>query len=146
MMMETANEVGRLGLDAIKLHNLYAVSGTPLGDQVTAGEIEMLERDDYIRTVVDFLERISPRVIVERISGDAPPDYLIAPQWCLEKSSLRLSIENEFRRRGTRQGSHFVAPEISPEIRARPDDLTPNEIRMQIENRGRLPVLKLQSK
>jgi len=143
MMMETANEVGRLGPDAIKLHNLYAVSGTPLGQHVLDGEIEMMDRDEYVHTVVDFLERVAPEVIVERISGDAPPDYLIEPKWCLEKSSLRLSIENEFRRRGTRQGSHFVPPSIPPDQRPVPQDQTPDSIRTQIEKRGRLPVLKL---
>ncbi len=144
MMMETAAEVGRLGFDAIKLHNLYAVEGTPLGDQVHSGEVQMMERDDYIQTVVDFLERVPAEVIVERISGDAPPDYLIAPKWCLEKSVLRLAIEDEFRRRGTRQGSRFAPPSLAPNDRPRPTDTTPAEIQTQISNRGRLPVLKFE--
>ena len=47
-----------LGFDAVKIHNLYAVKGTPLGQQVIDGEIKMMERDEYVTTVVDFLERI----------------------------------------------------------------------------------------
>ena len=144
MMMETANEIGRLGFDAVKLHNLYAVEGTPLGRQVAGGEIKMMERDQYVRTAVDFLERIPPQVIVERISGEAPPKYLIEPKWCLEKSALRLAVESEFRRRGTRQGSRFKPPDVHPARRAVPADNTPESIRAQIDNRGRLPVLKLQ--
>jgi hypothetical protein len=144
MMMATAQEVGRLGFDSIKLHNLYAVKGTPLGEQVERGEIKMMCRDDYIRTVCDFLERIPPEVIVERVSGDAPPSYLIEPKWCLEKSTLRLAIEAELRRRGTRQGSRFTPPEIQPTLREVPADRTPPAIRARIERRGRLPVLKLQ--
>ncbi|MFG0288716.1 MAG: TIGR01212 family radical SAM protein, partial [Rhodopirellula sp. JB044] len=31
MMMQTAKEIGILGFDSIKLHNLYCVRGTPLG-------------------------------------------------------------------------------------------------------------------
>ena len=85
MMMQTANEISVLGFDAIKLHNLYAVKGTPLGTEVLEGKVKMLEYETYIKTLVDFLERISPEVIVERISGDAPPDFLIAPKWCLKK-------------------------------------------------------------
>jgi len=142
-MMETAAEIGRLGIDAVKLHNLYAVRGTPLGDQVIRNEIEMLPRDEYIKTVVDFLERIPPEVVVERVSGDAPPEYLIEPKWCLEKSTLRRSIELEFHRRGTRQGSRFVQPEIPPTQRPVPPDLTPQTIRDQIETRRRLPILKV---
>ncbi|GAA5505960.1 TIGR01212 family radical SAM protein [Novipirellula caenicola] len=144
MMMETATEIGRLGFDAVKIHNLYAVLGTPLGDQVQSGEIVLMQREEYIHTVVDFLERIPAEVIVERVSGDAPSNYLIEPKWCLEKSSLRLAIEQEFKRRGTRQGSHFVAPEIPPAERPRPADETPESIRNQIDLGRRLPVLKIE--
>lgn len=142
MAMETAAEIGRLGFDAVKIHNLYAVKGTPLGDDVIAGRIKMMDRDHYLRTAVDFLERIPPEVIVERISGDAPPDFLIAPRWCLEKSALRADIEGEFRRRGTRQGSRFEPPAVPPPARPRPADQTPAAIRNRIEASRRLPVLK----
>ena len=143
-MMATADEIGCLGFDAIKLHNLYAVKGTPLGEQVLAGEIEMLRRDQYVATVVDFLERIPPEVIVERVSGDAPPDYLIAPRWCLEKSALRREIEREFLDRGTHQGSRYDPPAVPAAARPRPADGTPEPIRLQIDRRGRLPVLKME--
>ena len=144
MMMQTADDIGRLGFDAIKLHNLYAVRGTPLGDQVLDGTVSMMEYEDYIQTVVDFLERVPAEVVVERISGDAPPNYLIEPKWCLEKSALRRAVEMEFSRRGTRQGSQYTPPDLQPADRPIPDDLTPEVIRLEIENRGRLPVLKLQ--
>ncbi|MFK8111741.1 MAG: TIGR01212 family radical SAM protein [Rubripirellula sp.] len=145
MMMETAEEIGRLGFDAVKLHNLYAVRGTPLGEQVESGAVKMMDREDYVQTAVDFLERIPPTVVVERISGDAPPNYLIEPKWCLEKSKLRLSIENEFKTRGSRQGSRFRAPTLAPQDRPVPADRTPESIREQIDTRGRLPVLKMES-
>lgn len=144
-MMQTADEVSRLGFDSIKLHNLYAVQGTTLGEQVISGKIQMMRQDTYVRTVVDFLERISPTTVVERISGDAPPKYLIAPKWCLEKSTLKLQIESEFQRRGTRQGSHYRPPSLMPDDRPRPADNTPATIRSQIDVRGRLPVLKMET-
>ena len=145
MMMQTANEVARLGFDSVKLHNLYAVEGTPMGDEVKSGHVQMMQRDDYINTVVDFLERLPPEMVVERISGDAPPKFLIAPDWCLEKSSLKRSIEQTFATRGTRQGSRYQRPAISPRQRPRPEDNTPDSIRSQIDVRGRLPVLKIES-
>ncbi len=145
MMMQTAAEIGRLGLDAVKLHNLYAVHGTPLGDQVLSGDVQMMGRDEYLSTVADFLERIPPQVVVERVSGDAPASYLIEPKWCLEKSALRSELESEFARRKTRQGSKFVPPELPPQQRPVPNDETPEPIRRQIETRGRLPVLKIES-
>ncbi|MCC9658433.1 TIGR01212 family radical SAM protein [Rhodopirellula halodulae] len=144
MMMKSAEEIGRLGFDAIKLHNLYSVRGTPLGEEVLSGKVQMMARDDYVRTVVDFLELIPPEVIVERVSGDAPPEFLIEPKWCADKQGIRREIEAEFQRRGSRQGDRYVAPELLPSERPRPDDATPESIRKQIDVRGRLPVLKIQ--
>ncbi|MEM6980653.1 MAG: TIGR01212 family radical SAM protein [Planctomycetota bacterium] len=143
-MMSTADEVARLGIDAIKLHNLYCVRGTPLADDVLSGRIQMMEREPYIKTVVDFLQRIPPQVIVERISGDAPPDFLIAPKWCAEKSAIRIEIEAEFDRRGARQGDQFQPPSIPPDQRPRPNDRTPSSILAKIDSQRRLPVLRLQ--
>lgn len=139
-MMHTARSLGVLGVDAIKLHNLYAVHGTPLGDQVLAGQIRLQERTDYVRAVVDFLRRIPPQVIVERVSGDAPPDYLIEPKWCLEKASLRSDIEQEFVRLDARQGDLY-----DPGWEDEPIEPlgTPDSILRQIAARGRLPVFKV---
>jgi radical SAM protein (TIGR01212 family) len=103
-MMATARELARLRIDAVKIHNLYAVKDTPLAQQVARGEVTLMERDAYISTVVDFLELLPPTTLVERISGDAPADYFVGPAWCLDKPSVRLALEAEFVRRDTRQG------------------------------------------
>jgi len=106
-MMETAQEINRLGIDAVKIHNLYAVRNTPLGDQVAEGEIELMGRSEYVTTLVDFLEVLSPTMVVERISGDAPPDYLVGPEWCTDKSAIRLAVETEWERRDSWQGKYW---------------------------------------
>lgn len=110
-MMATADEMARLKIDAVKVHNLYAVKRTSLGDQVERGEVTLMERDEYVSTLVDFLERIPPTTIVERTSGDAPPDYFIGPQWCLDKQTTRNAIEAEFVRRDTWQGRLYSSPD-----------------------------------
>jgi radical SAM protein (TIGR01212 family) len=107
-MLATAREVARLGLDAVKLHNLYVVRGTPLADQYARGEVKLLERDEYLETVVDFLELLPQRCVVERVSGEAPPDYLVAPNWCLDKDALRRALDAEFLGRDTWQGKAYV--------------------------------------
>ncbi len=78
-MLATAQEIGRLGIHSVKLHNLYAVRDTPLADAVAAGTIRLPEFDEYIGYVADFLEAIPPGCVVDRLCGDAPPQYLIAP-------------------------------------------------------------------
>lgn len=112
-MMATAREVARLELDAVKIHNLYAVKNTPLGEQVERGEIKLMSRDEYLSTLVDFLELLPPSVVVERISGDAPDDFFLGPAWSLEKASLRLAFEQELVRRDTWQGKQWAAEQAA---------------------------------
>ena len=106
-MMATSDELGRLGVDVVKIHNLYCVKNTLLADQVARGEVRLMERAEYMRTVVDFIERLPPTMIVDRISGDAPPDYFVGPSWCLDKPAVKAAVLAEFTRRGTRQGASY---------------------------------------
>jgi radical SAM protein (TIGR01212 family) len=104
-MLETARELARVKVDAVKIHNLYAVKNTELADQLKRGEVTMLDRDNYVRAVVEFLELTPPAVVVERVSGDAPPDYFVAPQWCQDKPAVRDAITAEMEKRDTWQGA-----------------------------------------
>ena len=106
-MMATADELARLRLDAVKIHNLYAVKNTVLADQVARGEVQLLDRSTYIGTLIDFLERIPPTTIVERVSGDAPPDYFLGPSWCLDKNGLKRALQAELARRDSWQGKRL---------------------------------------
>jgi radical SAM protein (TIGR01212 family) len=106
-MLATAREVARLQLDDVKIHNLYAVEHTPLAEQVRRGEVRLLERDEYLATLIDFLELLPPEMIVERVSGDAPESFFIGPSWCLDKPAVLLALQAEMERRDTWQGRRF---------------------------------------
>lgn len=106
-MMATARELARVNIDAVKIHNLYCVKNTRLADQVASGEVNLMGRDEYVHTAVDFLELLPPTMVVERISGDAPPDYFIGPSWCLDKAAVKRAVEAEFTSRDTWQGKLY---------------------------------------
>jgi radical SAM protein (TIGR01212 family) len=109
-ILATARELGRLSVDAVKIHNLYCVKNTPLADQVASGEVRLMERAEYVRTLVDFIELLPPTVIVDRISGDAPPDYFVGPSWCLDKPAVKAAVLAEFARRDSWQGQRHAVP------------------------------------
>ncbi len=109
-MVETAREMARLQVDSVKLHNLYVVRDTPLATLWERGEFRLPEKDEYVRFVADFLEHLPPNCVIDRLAGDAPPQYLLAPDWCRQKAAIRHDVEREFARRGTRQGSHWNPP------------------------------------
>ena len=104
-MQATARELAHLEIHSIKLHNLCAVRNTVLAEQLAAGQVRLPGFSEYVQYVVDFLEALPPTVVIDRLSGDAPPEYLIGPSWCLDKAAVRSAVEAEFRRRGTFQGA-----------------------------------------
>jgi radical SAM protein (TIGR01212 family) len=106
-MMATAREVASSRLDAVKIHNLYAVDNTPLAEQVRSGEVTLMTRDEYIETLCDFLELLPPSMVVERISGEAPGSYFVGPEWCLDKPAVLQAVQDEFARRDSWQGKKF---------------------------------------
>jgi radical SAM superfamily enzyme len=108
-MLATARELARLGVDAVKIHNLYCVKNTRLADEVAAGRVRLMERDEYVATLVDFLELLPPTMVIDRISGDAPRDFFVGPDWCLDKPAVKAAVLAEFKRRGTWQGHSFAA-------------------------------------
>lgn len=108
-MLATARELARLRLHAVKLHNLYAVEQTPLAALVRSGEVVLPEREAYVQWVVDVLEQLPPECVIDRLSGDAPPEFLVGPAWCLDKAGVQRAIERELERRQSWQGRAFVS-------------------------------------
>jgi radical SAM protein (TIGR01212 family) len=121
-MLATADTLASLPIDAVKIHNLHVVRDTPLEKLYRAGQVPMMEQDEYVRLVCDFLERLPPNMVIQRLSGDAPPQYLVAPRWCLDKPTLLAAIQEELERRGSWQGRWCVpdAHERAPSSRVGP--------------------------
>ncbi|HEY6838805.1 MAG TPA: TIGR01212 family radical SAM protein [Geobacteraceae bacterium] len=103
-MLATAGILNRLGVDGVKLHLLHVMRDTPLAVLHARGEVPLLGRDEYVGLVCDFLERLSPEVIVQRLTGDGGRDHLVAPLWSLAKFEVLNAIDGELSRRGSRQG------------------------------------------
>ena len=112
-MMATARVVANCGLDAVKIHNLYCVENTPLAEEVRSGKVVLMERDEYITALVDFLELLPTTMVVERISGEAPGDYFVGPEWCLNKNAVLQAVKDEFARRGSWQGKKYESPVLT---------------------------------
>ena len=104
-MTATADELARLKIDAVKLHNLYVSPDTRLAEDHASGRLVLPTREQYVDYVVRFLERLPADCAIDRLSSDAPPEYLIAPDWCREKSAVRQMIEAELERRETNQSA-----------------------------------------
>ncbi len=106
-ILATAEEMARLKIDGIKLHLLHVLNGTLLGDMYKEGQIKMLEMLDYVELVVDFIERLPPETLIQRLTGDGPRDILLAPHWSMNKWEVLNAIDDELERRGSKQGDRY---------------------------------------
>ncbi len=105
-MMATAERLAVLPIDGIKIHLLHLLRDTPLVESFERGEFQILSREEYVRLVCDFLEILPGRVLVHRLTGEAPPDTLVAPEWCKDKGGVLQDVQRLFMERNTCQGSY----------------------------------------
>jgi radical SAM protein (TIGR01212 family) len=106
-VLATADEMARLGVDGVKIHLLHVLEGTPLGELYKQGQVPMLEMQEYVELAVDFIERLSPETLIQRLTGDGPRDILLAPMWSMNKWEVLNAIDAELERRGTVQGAKY---------------------------------------
>jgi len=110
-MLSGAEFLNSLGVDGVKLHLLHVMRGTRLAEQYREGRVRMMDRDEYVGVVCDYLERLDPGIVVQRLTGDGNRQDLVAPLWSLQKFEVLNCIDNELTRRGSRQGSSLsLAP------------------------------------
>lgn len=104
-MMGCIDLVNRLRLDGIKIHNLYIDADSPYGQMWKDGQVQLMQRDRYIDLVCKALARLRPEILVHRLTGEAPRDRHLAPDWARNKSELLGAIRAELLRRDLHQGS-----------------------------------------
>lgn len=112
----TLDTVLDIGVDGLKLHPLHVVKHTMLAYQWRRGGYQPLVQSDYIRIAADLIERTPQHIVFHRVTATASKDILLAPLWCSQKWNVLNGIEQELRRRSTRQGSRAGEPHIIEEI------------------------------
>ena len=106
-MLQMANEVSRLNIDFLKVHNLHIVKNTPLARMYAKDPFHLFNYQEYLDFITCFLERLAPNIVIERLFTDTPQDLLIAPRWNKTHTEILRGIDMELERRDTYQGRLF---------------------------------------
>lgn len=107
MMLETAEHLGRLRPDGIKIHLMHVIDGTVLADMYKSGKYVPLEKEEYIDIVVKQLELIPAETVIERITGDGDKKTTLAPLWSFDKISVLGGIDKRMAELDTWQGKLY---------------------------------------
>jgi uncharacterized protein len=103
--------INRLPLKTIKFHQLQIVKNTAMEKEYNANpdSFKFFCVDEYLELMVDILERLNPKIVIERFTGEASPQTLIAPIWGKYRTDqLLLKLEKLLEEKNTWQGKLYV--------------------------------------
>lgn len=108
-IMRQATELSHLPLTTLKMHQLQLIRGTRMAEEYAARptDFHLFALDDYVDTVVDYVERLRPSLVLERFASQSPKELLIAPDWGLKNYELVDKVKKRMRERDTWQGRLF---------------------------------------
>ncbi len=100
-----ADEINRHPIRFLKIHQLQVIKNTPLAHIYEKDKFPVFEYEEYLDFVVDFLERLSPEVVIQRLFATSPEEILIAPKWNHTKQEILRDIDKRLEERNACQGS-----------------------------------------
>ena len=103
-ILNTVDFAVKCGTDGLKLQLLHILRDTDLYLDYKQGVVKPLTLDEYAEILFDCIERIPENIVIHRITGDAPKEYLVEPQWSADKKKVLNTINQEMEKRNIKQG------------------------------------------
>lgn len=84
-LINTVDFINLHNIQGLKIHSCYVIKNTILANMYKSGTYTPITLDYYLNSVAYILTHINSNIIIHRISGDAPKELLLAPEWNLHK-------------------------------------------------------------
>lgn len=99
-LMRQAEEIGRLPLTTLKLHQLQIIRGTQLAREYAEHPWAVPTAEEYIDLVLHYISRLPYGLVMERFVSQSPPEMVIAPQWGLKNHEFANLLRNRIAKFG----------------------------------------------
>lgn len=106
-MLNSAKALAKLPIHAVKIHMLHICKKTKLNEEYQNSPFSLLTLEEYVDIVIKQLECFPSHFIIQRLTGDAVKEDLVAPMWTLNKTNVLNSIDKEMVLRNTWQGKKY---------------------------------------
>jgi len=106
-MLAEAGIISGLSLTTVKFHQLQIIRGTVMEKEYASNpsDFHLFTWDEYLDFFIEFLEQLTPAIIVERFTGEAPPRFLTEQRWGMKRTDQITSlIEKRLEELDTWQG------------------------------------------
>lgn len=103
----TVNFINHHNIQGLKIHSTYIIENTELCNMYQNGTYKPISLEYYIKIVSYILTHINPKIIIHKISGDAPKNLLVAPSWNSHKKWILNGIDKYMKENNLYQGQYF---------------------------------------
>lgn len=103
--LQMADEINRHPIKFLKIHQLQVIKNTLLAEIYQRQPFSVFEFEEYIDFLIDFLERLCPDIVIQRLFAISPEEILIAPKWNRSKQEILNQINKRLEERNACQGS-----------------------------------------
>ena len=105
----TVDFINKHDIQGLKIHSTYIVKNTILADMYFNKKYEPITLEYYLDSLAYVITHIRKDLIIHRISGDAPKDLLVAPEWNLHKKWILNGFEKLLKGQNLWQGKFYEA-------------------------------------
>ena len=105
------NFINKLDIQGLKIHSTYVTNDTKLNKMYEDGIYSPISLEYYLDELCYIITHIRKDIILHRISGDAPKDMLVAPNWNSHKKLVLNGIDKILRERDLYQGMYYSVEE-----------------------------------
>ena len=104
----TVNFINKHKIQGLKIHCTYVVENTVLARMYKQGKYLPISLKEYLQNVAYILTHISPNIIIHRVSGDAPKDLLLTPEWNSHKKWIINGLDKLMKEENLWQGMNYL--------------------------------------
>ena len=106
---EACRKLSDLPLSTLKMHQLQLIKGTRMAHEYALHPdgFRLFTPDEYIDTVIDYVEHLRPDIVLERFVSQSPAELLIAPHWGLKNYEFVEKVKKRMAERDTWQGKYI---------------------------------------
>jgi len=110
-MLAEAAIISDLPLKSVKFHQLQIIRGTAMEEEFknNPSDFECFTWERYLEFIIRFLELLTPAIVVERFTGEAPPRFLERTVWGKKRADQIVGlIEHRLEELNTWQGRLYT--------------------------------------
>ena len=105
----TVTFINKHDIQGLKIHSTYVVKNTVLANMYLNKKYEPITLEYYLDSLAYIITHIRKDLIIHRISGDAPKELLVAPEWNLHKKWILNGFEKLLKEKDLWQGKFYEA-------------------------------------